>query len=183
MQPQLLPLIQQLLQGQQRLEARMDNMHIRSLNRRSIADSAALQPLRREVQQAAAGGAVPGDLPPAGVFPADTQALFDVGSGRPCWAERAKCVGRRLPRQPCALVCHLQLTHAQLDALEDFYGRPFAGGSGGCLGCFCARAGSGSVPLASLHQHSQCSPCPTSSVHACTAVVARRTAAIAFVSA
>lgn len=134
--------MEQLLQGQQQLQgrldalaARFDNARIRRLNRDIIVSGgpeALLQPLHRE-QVAAGGDYRPGDLPPAGWFPANTAALNRVGVVRHCRLRSdgkcaSCCAGVHRPLSTCAL----QLTGPNIDDLEVFYGRQFAGTSGGC---------------------------------------------------
>lgn len=71
------------------VDARLDNVRRRAHNLRTLSSGQALQPLRRELQQAAAGGAAAGDLPPDGAFPADRLALQSVGAGATAAAEQA----------------------------------------------------------------------------------------------
>lgn len=70
------------------LDARLDNVRRRAHNLRALTGGQALQPLRRELRQAAAGGAAAGDLPPAGAFPAERQALYAVGAAAAAAAEQ-----------------------------------------------------------------------------------------------
>lgn len=133
---------QQVLQGQQALQqeqqalkACFKNKRMRRFNQRNMmypGHEALLQPLQRE-EVAADGDYGPGELPPPGWFPATAVALNDVGIVRRgrlrSDGKRALCcagVRRPLP------TCPLQLTVGQLDNLELFYGRQFAGNSGGC---------------------------------------------------
>lgn len=115
------------------VEARLANMRRRAANHYHYAKGA-LQPLCRELQQAPAGGHAPGDLPQAGVFPADSAELMAVGARpplhwQPSGAALAACLGlARVDAVPTP--CRTQLTHAQLDALEAFYGHQFPGNTG-----------------------------------------------------
>lgn len=136
---------EQLQAGLAQLQAKQGNVRRRTQNwRAQQTDSGpapSLAPLVKE-QLPPAGAAAVGTLPPEGTFPAIWPAVFQVGARRLCcMCTTGGCTTQRCHLSTLLALLFLQLTHAQLDALEEFYGEQFGDRrAGGCFVLLC-RAG------------------------------------------